>query len=53
MPQPDPAIIRQVPLFSELDKRELERVAQAFKERQYRAGQNDQRKEKAELIDIN
>ena len=38
MPQPDPEIIRRVPLFSDLDKRELERVAQAFKERQYRAG---------------
>ena len=38
MAQPDPEILRQVPLFSELDKRELERVAQAFKERQYRAG---------------
>ena len=38
MAQPSTQIIAAVPLFSGLEPRELERVADAFKERRYKAG---------------
>ena len=38
MPHPTPELIGRVPLFSGLSRRELERVADAFKERRYSAG---------------
>ncbi len=39
MLHPSSEVIARVPLFSGLDRRELERVADAFKERRYRAGE--------------
>ena len=38
MPAP-PELIKSVPLFSDLDRRELQSVAQSFKERTFDAGQ--------------
>lgn len=38
MPRPSTDTIARVPLLAELEGRELERVADAFKERQYSAG---------------
>jgi CRP-like cAMP-binding protein len=32
-------LLKQVPIFSDLEHKELERVARSFKERQFRAGQ--------------
>jgi CRP-like cAMP-binding protein len=40
MLHPTPELIGRVPLFSALEKRELERIADAFKERRYKAGDN-------------
>ena len=39
MPQPSADTIARVPLFSGLEPRELERVANAFKERKFSAGE--------------
>ncbi len=38
MAQPSPETIANVPLFAGLERRELERVADAFKERRFKAG---------------
>ena len=38
MQHPTPELIGRIPLFSGLEKRELARVADAFKERRYKAG---------------
>lgn len=38
MPQPDPALLRNVPMFSALDDLELERLAAEFRERSFRDG---------------
>ena len=40
MPQPSTDTIAQVPLLAGLERRELERVAEAFKERRFSAGDN-------------
>ena len=39
MLHPTPEVISRVPLFSALEPRELERIADAFKERRYSAGE--------------
>src|SRR5687768_18331778 len=39
MPRPSAETIARVPLFADLEKRELERVADSFKERRYGAGE--------------
>jgi CRP-like cAMP-binding protein len=39
MPRPSAETIAKVPLFSDLEPRELERVADSFKERRYGAGE--------------
>ena len=39
MPRPSAETIAKVPLFADLEKRELERVADSFKERRYGAGE--------------
>ena len=39
MLHPSSEVIARVPLFSGLDRRELERIADAFKERRYGAGE--------------
>ena len=39
MPRPSAEMIAKVPLFADLEKRELERVADSFKERRYGAGE--------------
>jgi CRP-like cAMP-binding protein len=36
--EPPVELLQRVPLFSELDRRELERLARSFKERSYSAG---------------
>ena len=38
MSVPSAETLQKVPLFSELEKRDLERIAQSFKERKYAAG---------------
>ena len=38
MPRPSAETIARVPLFADLEKRELERIADSFKERRYGAG---------------
>ena len=38
MAEPPVELLQRVPLFSELDRRELERLARSFKERSYSAG---------------
>ncbi len=40
MAQPSPETIARVPLFAGLEKRELARIAESFKERRYPAGGN-------------
>jgi CRP-like cAMP-binding protein len=39
MPRPSAETIAKVPLFSDLEPRELERIADSFKERRYAAGE--------------
>lgn len=39
MPRPSAETIAKVPLFSDLEPRELERIADSFKERRYGAGE--------------
>ena len=39
MPRPSAETIAKIPLFADLEKRELERVADSFKERRYDAGE--------------
>ena len=39
MPRPSAETIAKIPLFAGLEKRELERVADSFKERRYGAGE--------------
>lgn len=38
MPSPKPELLAQVPLFADLDKRELERLANSLHERVFKAG---------------
>ena len=38
MTKPTPALLRNVPLFSELDERDLESLAEEFNERRFSAG---------------
>lgn len=38
MSSPNPELLAQVPLFSDLDKRELERLANSFHDRTFKAG---------------
>ena len=38
MAQPTPETIARVPLFAGLEKRDLQRIANSFKERRYKAG---------------
>jgi CRP-like cAMP-binding protein len=39
MPRPSVETIAKIPLFADLEKRELERIADSFKERRYGAGE--------------
>jgi CRP-like cAMP-binding protein len=39
MARPSAETVRKIPLFADLEKRELERVADSFKERRYGAGE--------------
>ena len=38
MSSPNPELLAQVPLFADLDKRELERLAKSFHDRTFKAG---------------